>query len=102
MLHSHVQVQGYPGQLRYHWPGYVLGEVGELRNVKKYYDIIWQNIVNWNIDIWNPYYKDPEVGIKLHHCGTLTNMVIIQHPDCIVGVCEIGVLLSTTDRYEGQ
>ena len=50
-------------------------------NVNKYYEGIVTNIVNYNIGIWNPYYKYPWDGIKAHRHGTFPNMVIIRPPD---------------------
>ena len=55
-------------------------------NVKKCYSVVLQDIFDCNICIWNTDYKYPEGGIKANHRGTLTDMVIIHHLNCIVEV----------------
>ena len=54
------------------------------KNIKNSYGVIAQDIVNCNIGISNPNYKDTEGGIKVPHCGNLNNMVIIHYKYCIV------------------
>ena len=70
------------------------------KNAKKYCNIIVQDIINCNIDICNPYYKDLDVGIKYHHCGTLPNIFTIHHLDCILEFFKTEVPISTKIRDE--
>ena len=51
------------------------------KNFRKSYGAIAQDIIECNISIQNPDYKEPEGGIKAHHRGTLPGMLIIHHPD---------------------
>ena len=71
-------------------------------NVKKYYNTNAQDIVECILRIWKPDYKDTEGDIKAQNRGTLPNMFVIQHLDCILEVNKVKVPLSTKYRAKGQ